>query len=127
MSEEPTALLRLGGIAGPRAQNARRHAGGVRSASAVEDARHGHQRLKIEEYGNSLFAVLHMTEQRDGEFRVGELDVFVGQNYVLTVRSHAEQGLHEVRERCEREPEFAAPRLRLCMHCSMQSSIDISS
>jgi len=71
---------------------------------AVEDARHGHQRPKIEEYGDSLFAVLHMVEQRDGEFRVGELDVFVGQNYVLTVRSHAEQGLHEVRERCEREP-----------------------
>src|SRR5688572_31445485 len=73
---------------------------------AVEDARHGHQRPKIEEYGASLFAVLHMIEQRDGEFRVGELDVFVGQNYVLTVRSHAEQGFHEVRERCEREPEL---------------------
>src|SRR5688500_14682018 len=50
---------------------------------AVEDARHGHQRPKIEEYGDSLFAVLHMIEQRDGEFRVGELDVFeIGRAHV---------------------------------------------
>src|SRR5687768_216375 len=31
---------------------------------AVEDARHGHQRPKIEEYGDSLFAVLHLVELR---------------------------------------------------------------
>ena len=45
---------------------------------AVEDARHGHQRPKIEEYGDLLFAVLHMVEPVDGELRVGEVDVFVG-------------------------------------------------
>src|SRR5215203_4295958 len=42
---------------------------------AVEDARHGHQRPKIEEYGQSLFAVLHSIEMRDGELRQGEVDV----------------------------------------------------
>jgi magnesium transporter len=73
---------------------------------AVEDARHGHQRPKIEEYGGSLFVVLQMIELVDGELRVGEVDVFAGPNYVLTVRSHAERGFHEVRERCEREPEL---------------------
>ena len=73
---------------------------------AVEDARHGHQRPKIEEYGDSLFAVLHLIEQQEGEFCVGELDVFVGPNYVLTVRSQAKRGFHEVRDRCEREPDL---------------------
>ena len=73
---------------------------------AVEDARHGHQRPKIEEYGDSLFAVLHLIELHEGEFHVGELDVFVGPDYVLTVRSHTERGFHEVRDRCEREPEL---------------------
>jgi len=73
---------------------------------AVEDARHGHQRPKIEEYGDSLFAVLHLIEQHEGEFDVGELDVFVGPNYILTVRSHAQRGFREVRDRCEREPEL---------------------
>ena len=36
---------------------------------AVEDARHGHQRPKIEEYGDSLFAVLHMIELDGDELR----------------------------------------------------------
>jgi len=53
---------------------------------AVEDARHGHQRPKIEEYGDSLFAVLHAVEMRAEELHVGEIDIFVGPNYVLSVR-----------------------------------------
>lgn len=73
---------------------------------AVEDARHGHQRPKIDEYGDSLFAVLHLIELLDDEFHVGEVNIFTGPNYVLTVRSHAARGFHEVRERCEREPEL---------------------
>jgi magnesium transporter len=73
---------------------------------AVEDARKGHQRPKIEEYGDSLFAVLQIIEFVDGENRVGEVCVFAGPHYVLTVRSHAERGFHDVRERCEREPEL---------------------
>src|SRR5215813_557059 len=39
---------------------------------AVEDARHGHERPKIEEYGDSLFAVLHIVEKAGDELRVGE-------------------------------------------------------
>ena len=55
---------------------------------AVEDARHGHQRPKIEEYGDSLFAVLHTVELAgDDELDVGEVDIFVGRNYVLSVRN----------------------------------------
>jgi magnesium transporter len=73
---------------------------------AVEDARHGHQRPKIEEYGDSLFAVLHNIEVLDGELKVGEVDIFVGTNYVLSVRNHAEPGFAAVRARCEREPEL---------------------
>jgi len=73
---------------------------------AVEDARHGHQRPKIEEYGDSLFAVLHMIEPDGDELRVGELDIFVGKNYVLSARNHAEQGFASVRQRSEREPHL---------------------
>src|SRR5688572_9151209 len=72
---------------------------------AVEDARHGHQRPKIEEYGDSLFAVLHTIEVAGGELKVGELDIFVGRNYVLSVRNNAEPGFANVRARAEREPE----------------------
>ena len=71
---------------------------------AVEDARHGHQRPKIEEYGDSVFAVLHNVQFGE-ELTVGEVDLFVGPNYVLSVRNNAEPGFREVRTRCEREPE----------------------
>ena len=73
---------------------------------AVEDAQHGHQRPKIEEYGDSLFVVLHLLEPDSDGLRVGEVDVFAGPNYILTIRSHAEQGFEAVRARCEREPEL---------------------
>ena len=73
---------------------------------AVEDARHGHQRPKIDEYGASLFAVLHNLEVTGGEIKVGEVDLFVGTNYVLSVRNQAEPGFAAVRARCEREPEL---------------------
>src|SRR5688572_943423 len=73
---------------------------------AVEDAQNGHQRPKIEDYGDSLFVVLHLLEQ-DGEgLRVGEVDVFAGPNYILTIRSHAEKGFQSVRARSEGEPEL---------------------
>src|SRR5687768_16375841 len=43
---------------------------------AVEDALHGHQRPKIEEYGQSLFVVLHTIEIEGGELHSGEVAVF---------------------------------------------------
>jgi len=73
---------------------------------AIEDAHHGHQRPKIDEYGDSLFAVLHNLEVAGEELKVGEVDIFVGRNYVLSVRSNAEPGFATVRARCEREPEL---------------------
>jgi len=73
---------------------------------AVEDAHHGHQRPKIDEYGDSLFVVLHNIEVAGEELKVGEVDIFVGKNYVLSVRNQAEPGFAAVRARCEREPEL---------------------
>jgi magnesium transporter len=73
---------------------------------AVEDARNGHQRPKVEDYGDSLFAVMQIIEPDGAELRVGEVAVFAGHNYVVSVRSHAQRGFQEVRARCEREPEL---------------------
>jgi magnesium transporter len=73
---------------------------------AVEDARKGHQRPKLEEYGDTLFAVLHNLEHREGELQVAEIDLFVGPNFVLSVRKGTEQGFTAVRARTEREPEL---------------------
>ncbi|MEP6941890.1 MAG: magnesium/cobalt transporter CorA [Betaproteobacteria bacterium] len=73
---------------------------------AVEDARSGHQRPKLEEYGDSLFAVVKMIDPIDDELHVGEVDIFVGHNYVLSVRLGSERGFADVRTRSEREPHL---------------------
>mgnify|MGYP001377395210 CR=1 FL=1 len=91
---------------------------------AVEDARHGHQRPKIEEYGDSLFAVLHMVEPVGEELRVGELDIFVGRNYVLSVRNGAEQGFSNVRTRSEREPHLLKHGAAFVLYALMDTVVD---
>jgi len=91
---------------------------------AVEDAQHGHQRPKIEEYGDSLFTVLHMIEPVDGEFRVGEVAIFAGRNYILSVRSHAEKGFQDVRARCEREPELLRHGPGYVLYALMDAIVD---
>jgi magnesium transporter len=91
---------------------------------AVEDALLGHQRPKIEEYGDSLFAVLHMVERADEDFLVGELAIFAGANYVVSVRSRAKKGFAEVRARCEREPQLLRQGPGYILYALMDAVVD---
>ena len=91
---------------------------------AVEDARHGHQRPKIEEYGDSLFAVLHTIEPTGDELQVGEVDIFVGANYVLSVRNGSQQGFLGVRARCEREPHLLKHGASFVFYALMDAVVD---
>ena len=94
---------------------------------AVEDARHGHQRPKIEEYGQSLFAVMHLLESdsaHPGQFTLGEVDVFIGPNYVLSVRNRSLQGFLGVRDRCEHEPELLEHGAGFVLYALMDAVVD---
>ncbi len=91
---------------------------------AVEDARHGHQRPKIEEYGDSLFVVLNTIEMNGDDLRIGEIDVFVGRNYVLSVRQRSEQTLLGVRARAEREPELLRHGAGYVLYALMDAVVD---
>jgi len=91
---------------------------------AVEDAHHGHQRPKIDEYGDSLFVVLHLIELVGKELRLGEIDIFVGRNYILSVRSHAERGFANVRLRVEREPELLRHGSGYVLYALMDTAVD---
>lgn len=91
---------------------------------AVEDAHHGHQRPKIEEYGHTLFAVMHLIEVDQGELRVGEVNVFVGVNFVLSVRNRSEQNFLGVRGRCEREPESLRQGAGFVFYALMDAVVD---
>ncbi|BDT57888.1 magnesium transport protein CorA [Massilia varians] len=71
---------------------------------AVEDVMRGHQRPKMEEYGDSVFVIAHIVELAGDELNAGELAIFAGPNYVLSVRRDANQGFLGVRARAEREP-----------------------
>ena len=74
---------------------------------AVEDSLHGHQRPKVEEYGDTVFAVVHTVEMTPAdEIATGEVDIFVGPRFVLSVRNRSNQNLLQVRERSEREPQL---------------------
>ncbi|WP_179404586.1 magnesium/cobalt transporter CorA [Burkholderia guangdongensis] len=92
---------------------------------ALDDARNGHQRPKIDEYGDSLFAVLHTMElDGDGKFQPGELNVFVGPNYVLSIRHHAEQDFRDVRKRCEHEPHLLREGSAFVFYALMDQVVD---
>ena len=73
---------------------------------AVEDASHGHQRPKLEEYENFLYAVVQTVELADSELNVGEVNLFVSKSFLLSIRNRSRQGFADVRARCEREPHL---------------------
>ena len=92
---------------------------------AVEDAHHGHQRPKIEEYGDSLFVVMNTIDLLPtDELKVGEMNVFVGRNYILTIRQHSERGFQDVRARCEREPELLSRGSGYVLYVLMDAVVD---
>jgi magnesium transporter len=91
---------------------------------AVEDARHGHQRPKMEEYGNSLFVVLQMVEPRESDLHVGEVDIFVGPRYIVSARREVAMGFTEVRRRCEAEPELLAHGPAYVLYALMDTVVD---
>lgn len=75
---------------------------------AVEDARNAHQRPKIETYGESLFIVLKTANLKDAEVVYGETHLFVGANFLVSVRHGDTPGYAVVRERCEQTAKMLA-------------------
>lgn len=78
--------------------------------NAVEDARKGHQRAKLERYGDTLFLVLRPAWCRQGERTVdlGEVHLFVGDRFVVSVRHADRPDLGALRARVEADPAFLA-------------------
>ena len=93
-------------------------------ALAVEDAAHGNQRPKIEEYGDTLFTVLHTVEVAGEELIAGEIDVFVGRNFILSVRQRTVRGFQDVRARCEREPDLLRHGSGYVLYTLMDAVVD---
>lgn len=75
---------------------------------AVEDAIQAHQRPKLEVYGNSLFVVLRTARYIELEETVefGEIMLFVGDRYIITVRHGEATSLVGLRRKSEARPEL---------------------
>ena len=75
---------------------------------AVEDAIKAHQRPKIERYDDTLFVVLRAAHYDDAleEVHFGEVHVFVGPDFVITVRHSESPDLSAVRRRLESNPDL---------------------
>lgn len=93
---------------------------------AVEDALVGHQRAKVEQYGDHLFVVLRPARYLDAEEEVefGEVHVFVGHDFVVTVRHAEAPDLGRVRRRLEGQPELLALGPEAVLYAIMDEVVD---
>jgi magnesium transporter len=93
---------------------------------AIEDAYNAHQRPKLEQYEDSLFLVLRTAQMvrtpRHIEF--GETHVFVGSNYVITVRHGSMRSHIGVRQRCESTPLVLAKGPGYVLYALMDFVVD---
>jgi magnesium transporter len=95
---------------------------------AVEDAVHAHQRPKLERYDDTLFLVLKTVNYVPHDsvvlareiVQTGEVMIFVGEDFVVTVRHGEHGGLSQVRKRMEADPE----QLRLGSYAVMHAIAD---
>ncbi len=93
---------------------------------AVEDAIQAHQRPKLERYGDTLFAVLRPARYLDApeEVEFGEIHVFVGEDFVITVRHGESPALGEVRLRLEAHPELLGLGPEAILYAIMDRVVD---
>jgi len=93
---------------------------------AVEDAIVAHQRPKLERYGDTLFAVLRAARYRDDleEVEFGEIHLFVGADFVITVRHSQSPDLAAVRLRMEADPELLSRGPEAVLYAILDSVVD---
>ena len=93
---------------------------------AVEDAVKGHQRPKIEQYKHSLFVVLKTLRyiEATSDVETGEIMLFVGDRFVVTVRRGELSPLADVRHRLEEKPQMLAHGPAVVLHAVMDAVVD---
>ncbi|MBO0690009.1 MAG: magnesium and cobalt transport protein CorA [Candidatus Dormibacteraeota bacterium] len=93
---------------------------------AVEDAIVAHQRPKLERYGDTLFVVLRAARYLDEveEVDFGEIHLFVGPNFVLTVRHSQAPDLATVRRRMEGDADLLRMGPEAVLYAVLDSVVD---
>ncbi|WP_432542703.1 magnesium/cobalt transporter CorA [Kineococcus sp. SYSU DK002] len=93
---------------------------------AVEDAVLAHQRPKLERYGSTLFVVLRAARYDDEaeEVEFGELHLFIGRDFLLTVRHAESPSLAQVRKRLEADPELLGLGTEAILYAILDAVVD---
>lgn len=71
---------------------------------AIEDAHRAHQRTKLEAYGDSLFIAVHTAQMAHDKVDLGETHLFLGRNYLVSIRHGASASYAPARRACEASP-----------------------
>ncbi|WP_343710363.1 magnesium/cobalt transporter CorA [Mycobacterium sp.] len=99
---------------------------------AAEDAVHAHQRPKLERYDETLFLVLKTVNYVSHDsvvlareiVQTGEIMIFVGRDFVVTVRHGEHGGLSYVRKRMDANPEHMRRGPFAVMHAIADYVVD---
>lgn len=96
---------------------------------AVEDTLSPNTRVKLEEYGAYLFAVVaavRLDRRTDDPYdtEVFNLYLFIGPNYLVTVHAAPSQAVDEVRERLQRSPDQINRGIEMIMHGVLDVTVD---
>lgn len=91
---------------------------------SIEDARKAHQRPKIETYGDSIFIVLKTAQLEAGKVVYGETHIFVGSNFLVSVRHGSSSSYAEVRDRCEKAAKMLAKGPSFALYSLMDFVVD---
>jgi len=91
---------------------------------SIEDTRNAHQRPKIETYGDSLFIVLKTAQLEGSKVVYGETHLFVGVNFLVSVRHGSSSSYAQVRDRCERAAKMLAKGPGFGLYALMDFVVD---
>jgi magnesium transporter len=91
---------------------------------AVEDALSAHQLPKVEVYGADLFIVAHPAELADGRINYGETHIFVGRDYVITVRHGSARAHTALRAQLETSPVLLRHGPDYVLHAVLDFIVD---
>jgi magnesium transporter len=91
---------------------------------AIEDAENSQQRPKVEMYGESMFIVLKTAELWEGKVQYGASHLFVGKNFIITIRHSTLSTYSGLREHCELNPKMLAVGPGFVLYSIMDFIVD---
>ena len=93
---------------------------------ALEDLAHGNQIPKVEEYDEGIFTVLKQVEidKATGELNIGEVYLFAGTNYVISIRKGAGKNFTYTRHIVEKKPSLLKHGAGFVLYSIMDSVVD---